>query len=174
MAGSVDPPQFPTARGTYYRIHDGADFLGQSIQPVHFGLGTSSEVERLRVRWPNGFREDFFNVSANQQINIVEGSGVSVATETLPDGVSALRVNTYPLPARNGVTFEIGAPRAGTYSIEVFDLLGRTLHTTSTSITTTSQIELDSAYFEKPGVYLFRVRSDDNRLLKTGTFVMTR
>ncbi|MEM9079369.1 MAG: carbohydrate-binding protein [Verrucomicrobiota bacterium] len=40
-----------------------------------FGLGTLSEADHLIIRWPSGTTDNFYNLGANQFLNIVEGSG---------------------------------------------------------------------------------------------------
>lgn len=49
--------------GSYLSAHDGR---------VHFGLGTSSRVDRLEVVWPTGKRQVLENLEANRVITIIE------------------------------------------------------------------------------------------------------
>ena len=42
---------------------------------VHFGLGSTEVVDSLLVHWPSGVNDTFLNVSADQFLTIVEGSG---------------------------------------------------------------------------------------------------
>ncbi len=43
----------------------------------HFGLGVHTRVDSLVVRWPSGLREVFFDVPADQSIQITEGRCIS-------------------------------------------------------------------------------------------------
>ena len=45
-----------TAGGrTYTKVHDGVSgYLSHSVIPLYFGLGTSSSIEKVVVRWPSG------------------------------------------------------------------------------------------------------------------------
>lgn len=43
----------------------------------HFGLGPYTSVDSLVVRWPSGLREVFYNVPADQSIQIKEGECIS-------------------------------------------------------------------------------------------------
>ncbi|RMI26766.1 MAG: CRTAC1 family protein, partial [Calditrichaeota bacterium] len=74
-----------TAGGqTYHRHNDGVEFLGQSIQPLHVGLGNATNVDELVVRWPDGTEESFHNIPVNQQITVREGVGIITAIGDTP------------------------------------------------------------------------------------------
>jgi hypothetical protein len=45
-----------------------ADFISQDTQVLHFGLGSTDTVDRIRVVWPNGTEQVFRDVDANQRI----------------------------------------------------------------------------------------------------------
>ncbi len=47
-----------------------AGTFNQSDVPVHFGLGTSTVVDWLRVVWPDGTVQFLHNVAANQYLNL--------------------------------------------------------------------------------------------------------
>lgn len=42
---------------------------------VHFGVGSATAVDRIRVRWPGGLSETFPGVAANQFITLEKGQG---------------------------------------------------------------------------------------------------
>lgn len=57
------------------RYVDGGDLGGgfQCSIPVHFGLGTADNVDRIEVKWPSGIVTILNDVPANQMLTIVEG-----------------------------------------------------------------------------------------------------
>ncbi len=57
-------------------IYAGSGFLSHNSQWQVFGLGDATTTTLLAVWWPNGTVEMFPNVAPNQQIRLVEGSGV--------------------------------------------------------------------------------------------------
>lgn len=62
-------------------LRAGEGFLGQSSKWLHFGLGASSRIDRLVVRWPGGAAEEFPVVEADRFYRIVQGGK---ATEWTP------------------------------------------------------------------------------------------
>lgn len=53
-----------------------------SPEPIlHFGLGSSSRVDSLVLTWPGGEKEVFRNISADQVMEIQQGSGAPVSKE---------------------------------------------------------------------------------------------
>jgi hypothetical protein len=40
---------------------------------IHFGLGSTQHVDRIRIRWPNGKTETLGGMNAGQYVTIREG-----------------------------------------------------------------------------------------------------
>lgn len=70
----------------------------------HFGLGAESSIPELHVYWPSGTHDIFTGFFANNQVTIVEGTGVST-------GLSHLSFNNVvtlsPNPAQNQVLLNV-------------------------------------------------------------------
>jgi tetratricopeptide (TPR) repeat protein len=61
-------------------LRAGEGFLSQSSKWVHFGLGKTTAIDRMVVRWPGiGEPEVITRLAADQRYRIVEGSGRAVA-----------------------------------------------------------------------------------------------
>lgn len=54
------------AQSSFYSVND---------RRLHFGLGSVTVVDHMKVRWPNGTVETFEKIETNQLITIREGSG---------------------------------------------------------------------------------------------------
>jgi len=66
-------------------VMSGSSYISQNDFRLHFGLGSSSRVDTIEVRWPLGQIETFSRVEANQLITIQEGRGI-VKREELRSG----------------------------------------------------------------------------------------
>jgi enediyne biosynthesis protein E4 len=64
------------ARSQIREVKAGSSYLGQNDLRQHFGLGASTKVDRLEVKWPSGRTEVVQNVAPNQIITIREGDGI--------------------------------------------------------------------------------------------------
>ena len=51
-------------------------YLSNKEPRVHAGLGKSSVVDELKINWPDGKEEVFYNIKVNQYIKIVRGKGI--------------------------------------------------------------------------------------------------
>ncbi|SDS53516.1 Por secretion system C-terminal sorting domain-containing protein [Formosa sp. Hel1_31_208] len=64
----------------------GEGYMAQSSNSVHFGLGTHTVIDYIKINWPSGVEEIFYNIQSNQTLNIVEGdntlNSVDVAINT--------------------------------------------------------------------------------------------
>ena len=60
-------------------LRAGDGYLAQSSKWLHFGLGSTSEVETVTVRWPSGNSESFAGVVVNGRFELMEGKGEALA-----------------------------------------------------------------------------------------------
>ena len=51
-------------------------YLSNNDPRVHFGLGQQKQVEQLEVRWSDGKKEIYNNISSDRYITILEGTGI--------------------------------------------------------------------------------------------------
>lgn len=65
-----------TANGvTQHRQHRSqVGSYSQHLLPTHFGLGSATMVDEIRVTWPNGDTDTLTNVTADQSITIVQAA----------------------------------------------------------------------------------------------------
>jgi len=56
-------------------VRSGSSYISSNDMRLHFGLGSSVEVKRIEVRWPNGNIEVFQGGSADRFITLIEGRG---------------------------------------------------------------------------------------------------
>ncbi len=118
---------------TLHRHYDGVDFLGQSMAPVHFGLGAADRISRIVVEWPGGSREVVENIAVNQTITIVQGAGLTTAVNrqeaTPPRDFGMLHLFPNPFQSRAGIVFQL--ERQEEVRISIRDILGRHVRTIS-------------------------------------------
>ena len=57
-------------------MRSGGSYISQNDLRLHFGLGDSSKIDLVEIRWPSGTIDRIHNLSANRILNIKEGVGV--------------------------------------------------------------------------------------------------
>lgn len=146
---------------TQYRQHDGADFLGQSVVPVHVGLGSATMVQTLTVQWPGGGEDIIHNVAAGQRITIVQGQGVTVASEEGMQLESFRLAGVYPNPVQDAATLLFEASKPDHVELTVYDALGRTVHAQTMPATLGTNRVVIKAEQWASGLYHVRLRQGD-------------
>lgn len=164
-----------TEQAVYHRLNDGIDFLGQSIQPIHFGLGDAITVDELLIEWPSGSREIFLDVAVNQTFEVIEGSGIAVSIqESLPIR-NILSSTAFPNPFSNTFHLKMESGSSGPFELEVFSILGRRLLSQDITLIAGQESKLDiDLSTVAAGVYMYSLRGADGGRVESGTIVKTR
>ncbi len=67
-----------TASGSLHRYYTGKGFLSQNKVPVHFGLGGDAEILELKITWPSGKVDTYFNLKVDKTVFAREGQGIEI------------------------------------------------------------------------------------------------
>ncbi len=68
-------------RNLVRRAHTESSYLSASDVRVHFGLGGNTNIDGLIVRWPDGQREAWDKIHADQIVTIRQGTGRTISTQ---------------------------------------------------------------------------------------------
>ena len=66
-SGSRLQAQEVQSQSSYYSVNDFR---------LHFGLGSETKADELKIRWPNGRRETLEDIAADRIVYIQEGKGI--------------------------------------------------------------------------------------------------
>ncbi|MEL7362351.1 MAG: FG-GAP-like repeat-containing protein, partial [Bacteroidota bacterium] len=154
----------------YHRLHHGGQFLGQSLVPVHVGLGKAQQVDRVVVRWPSGLVESAEDLAVDQRLRFREGEGLvegrpvsaEPAAHTPSQHAGPRLTSISPNPSAGPITFEFEVPRPERVTVRVYDRLGRRVHSEQKELSPGSnQLRWDPGRTQgqrlAPGVYLYTV-----------------
>lgn len=103
----------------YRYTHCGEGYLSQNSESEFFGLGPHTSVDYLKVTWLSGIVDYFYNVSANQLLEVTEGSG-TLSLNNQPD----LGFNLYPNPVSSFLNIN---SKILIHSFEILTLTGQRL-----------------------------------------------
>ncbi|TMM53381.1 T9SS type A sorting domain-containing protein [Maribacter algarum] len=117
-----------------HRFHHGSTMMGQSLKPVHFGLGKTQKVDSLIISWPSGLEETIYNIAVNQSIKIVEGQNmvegeVYVANEVPVEEEIAViaeesSMTIYPNPFTQSITFNMKLEEGEEVDVTIYSMRG--------------------------------------------------
>jgi hypothetical protein len=57
-------------------VHSGGSYLSQNDLRLHFGLGSSTKIDSVEIRWPSGAVETIRGLAADQFYSVLEGQGI--------------------------------------------------------------------------------------------------
>ena len=135
----------------YRYILNGEGYLSQHSFKEIFGVGTHTSIDYVKVYWLSGTVDTLLNVSANQTINIVEGS-----TLNIPDYENDKAVTYYPNPTNNSVTLNASKKIK---SISAYNLLGQRVNEVKSDALS---VEVDVSNWDM-GIYFMDIWFDDTK-----------
>jgi hypothetical protein len=137
---------------SYYRYsHCGEGYLSQNTGTESFGLGSNMLADYLKVTWLSGLVDIFYNVNANQVLNIVEGS----SPLTLED-YNLRNIKIYPNPVENILFVNSNT----VLDLELYDVLGRKQKIKYLD----NSMNIDVSIL-KTGLYFLKLKKDEERLI---------
>ncbi len=106
--------------GTQIRdVRSGEGFEFMSTMNVHFGLGQSTSITSVIIKWPSGIVDTIQNPTINSILNVVEGSTLA------NNDFAGTTFSMYPNPTNDILNIKMGDNGAALESVNVFDLAGR-------------------------------------------------
>ena len=91
-------------------LRAGDGYLGQSSKQVHFGLGATSQVSKILVRWPGGRMEEFGAPEVDHRYLLVQGSGRLQPGTTRPSRAQLASSTLKPPPSSDQARIFLSVP----------------------------------------------------------------
>jgi hypothetical protein len=108
----------------YTKCPDG--WLRQNNPWIHFGLGQSTDIDSVVIRWPLGLVEVLTNVTINQYHEIKEGDATSkVSSNKNKIPADYCLEQNYPNPFNPETTISYKIAEAGVIQISIYNMNGK-------------------------------------------------
>lgn len=152
-------------------IDGGYGAHAQNSPRLHFGLGSSSVIDSVRVRWPSGLESTYTGLSVDQ-LHLLEAP-LATAVDDTPGGPPRDRLDlNVPNPFNPTTTISYSVVRDAHVELEIYDLAGRHVRTLVSGRVESGEYEVEwngtdaAGAAVASGVYLYRLRA--------GAFTETR
>ena len=145
-----------------HEVNSGGSHGSQHSSVAHFGLGTASSIDSLVVLWPSGLRQSLYNVSAGQQITIIEG--VTTGKPSIHP-LNSLQLEAFPNPAHQQLTIYTESKRLEA-ELGLYNVFG-TLVYQQNLVQGAQTIKLNLNELNlAAGVYLLSLKNESGQLSK--------
>ena len=105
-------------------ITGGSSFCSQNSSVAHFGLGSATQVDTVKITWPGGNTQYLYNVQADTCMLIVEDTG---AVGINPYLLAQKSAEIWPNPFSNQINIRLPDNSGSNVEIQILDVNGRTL-----------------------------------------------
>jgi len=123
-----------------------SSFNSQHWHVAHFGLGNNQTVDSLQVIWYGGSIDRYYDLTANQFMEVIEGQGLITGI----GGINDTDVQVHPNPFSN----EIIISGSSVLKLELFDAKGGLVYSLSEKIGATTTFDTSQL---TAGKYLLRI-----------------
>ena len=135
----------------------GEGYLSQNSQTEQFGIGTNTSVDYVKVKWLSGLVDVLYNMPANQEIQITEGTAPLSIDNSVDDTLSI-----YPNPTHGLINIKAGR---GIDRVEVINVLGQQILSIDRAGLNDMTVDLSAL---RSGLYIFKLYA------KNGSFHLRR
>jgi enediyne biosynthesis protein E4 len=98
-------------------------YCGQNDLRAHFGLGTTTVIDSIKIEWLSGTQETYTAISGDQFITITEGQGITSFISAPEDN----NFSVFPNPAKGKVTIKLKHHLSGDNKIILTNNEGKNL-----------------------------------------------
>jgi hypothetical protein len=155
---------------SHYRWHHGGGIFGQSITPVHFGLGSAQVIDEIQITWPLGDVETVLDVPVNQVMRLTEGENTRVTGLEDETQEAPFEIRNYPNPFSGSTTILCDLAKPGDLELNIYSITGQELFHAEHRNAGPGFMEIvwkgrDKNGFNLPsGVYLYSANFNDHHL----------
>lgn len=137
--------------GTQMReVRSGQGFSHMNSLNAHFGIGTATEIESIRIDWPSGIVDLIENPDINTQHVFIEGENVLATTDFQINGM-----RIFPNPTTDILNFSLEG--LSNTPISVIDINGKVIM--NTTISENNSIDVSAL---RTGVYFVQLEIENN------------
>lgn len=129
----------------------GEGYLGQNSASEFFGIGSHTSIDYVKVTWLSGIVDVFYDVSANQTLNIVEGITLSTDENHLQNNIVVNNPVLDKLHIKSSQPIQL---------CEIYDGLGKIVFSKK-MFSFESELDVNTQLLS-PGIYFCRVQSYNN------------
>jgi hypothetical protein len=110
----------------------GSNYVSQDPVEAHFGLGSATVADTLRIVWPNGQTDVLHGIGTNHFLTFTENAITDVASDfplgAAPAGSLTVRAMS-PNPLRSSAKLALGLTQGAPVLMRLFDTTGRQVRT---------------------------------------------
>jgi hypothetical protein len=133
-------------------IRSGEGFKYMGSLNGHFGIGQSTTINKLVVKWPSGIVDTYYNPEINAAFRVTEGATLAV------NGNTKSVFSIYPNPANQYLNINLDPnSKEKLVSAQIFDLNGRLVHETKL---TSLKINVESI---QSGTYFLLLKNENGK-----------
>jgi enediyne biosynthesis protein E4 len=108
-------------------VCSGSGYATQNSLTIHLGLGQATIIDQLRVKWPSGITDTFFNLDVDKVYKVIENENVITSETDLSKIPPSLGI--FPNPFSESTTVSINLHKAGRVQAGIWNVQGQKVRT---------------------------------------------
>ncbi len=132
-------------------IRSGEGFEFMSTLNAHFGIGTATVIDEIKIIWPSGTVDVITNPSSNQTLHVIEGNFPLSATS-----FNGKEIKIYPNPTSDYLSIS-NLENINISTMSIIDTTGKTIKKISSNFT-----KIDVSNLSQ-GLYILSIETKDGK-----------
>ncbi len=145
-------------------VDGGSGFNSHHSSQVHFGLGTTTLIDTLRVTWMGGGMDEYYDVPVNQYLNLIEQSNLVSISQSSPEEFSNDNFIVSPNPiSEANFSVSLNLIENKTIDLKLVGTRGRVLYSflKSKTVERNETLKLSLPRNIKAGMYQLQLSGDN-------------
>jgi enediyne biosynthesis protein E4 len=166
-----------TPRWLTREVSGQSGYCGQNLD-LHFGLGSASIIDSIRVEWLSGLTQHFINISTNQIVRLTEGQSIGIQQigNEMPEGFNLEQNYPNPFNPITKIGFDIPAnanAQTSNVKLSIYDITGKEINIIVNQELRPGRYEVDWNAVSRPsGVYFYTLNYGE--LTKTKKMMLVK
>lgn len=143
-------------------VTGGNSYISEKSFTQLLGLGTSTTVDSLIVRWPSGWKTRMDNVAAGQTLIIDENATIGIGNNNNNIPSKYVLSQNYPNPFNPSTTIRFDIPKQTFVKVAVYDVMGREVEVLANQEVHAGEYKVTwNASNQASGIYFYTIISAD-------------
>lgn len=146
----------------------GSGYSSQNSLTLHFGLDTAEKVDEMTIRWANGLVEQYYDIYANQLVEVIENESLSTSIDEVNIHTTPLKI--YPNPVTTQLYIHFILTENSPFDLVIFNASGQVVKAIANEPSASGEQQFRVNNDLPKGIYFLKLTTKKGTVIKKINF----